>query len=253
MTGMYVLTAAMYPEATSRYAALGSPAQALAALRRDVATGNLSNDDADAIAMGLPLVAMEESARRTGYLRLQEALNADETWAAIEAATGADPLRLGQLQRRLPQMWMRSVWHGTGRQQLAVSLADAPRLQHLELHGYTTDDVRLPGDSRAVHIPVPPAAALVVPDAHGRKWLAAHLLIVEEPAPRRMWRLCLEAGTLDPAPARHVIVMDLPARTRLDTAVQRHHEKAVRGLDWRPIWTWALGAVLTQSPPTSRA
>ncbi|MCY1003917.1 hypothetical protein OWM54_42915 [Myxococcus sp. MISCRS1] len=251
MTTMFVLTAPVYPYETLRYAALTTPREALAALRRDVAAGRLDEANAAHIASTLPLLALEESARRTGYLRLQDALVADETWDAISATTGRDPDRVAQLRRQFPEVWMRSVWHGTGRHELAVTAGAAPRLCNIALHGYTTDQVRLPVGHRAVHIIVPPSAALEVPDGLGRTWLAAHILLVEEPAPRRRWRLCVEAGALTDAPARHVMSVDLPAGVDLDTVVRGFDATVVAGARWRAIWTWTLAAVLMHTPPSS--
>lgn len=89
------------------------------------------------------------------------------------------------------------------------------------------------------------------PDSDRVRWTATAFLGVKESEPR-VRRLFLEAPTGEGSSA-HMVTMALPPRTALDAAVAQHVEKAARGADWRPLWTWALGAVLSLTPPSSRA
>ncbi|RKH16525.1 hypothetical protein D7X74_15240 [Corallococcus sp. CA047B] len=246
---MQLLTASPISDECRRYWALGGIQAALDALVQDSRAGRISTEDADALALNFPLLALEDSARRTAFSRLQDATQDDRFMDAVLHVTRGDLGLVPLLQRRAAQYWMRLVYDATGQTSHTVAPALAESLRGMELHGYTCDDVRLPG--RALHLVVPPDAGLELPDNDRVRWTATDLLIVEESEPR-VWRLCLEAPTGEGRSA-HVLAMALPRRTALDAAMAQHAERAARGADWRPLWTWALGAVLSLAPPTSRA
>jgi hypothetical protein len=246
---MDILSQPLVPEPARRYWALGNAQVAFDAVIKDARAGRLTSKDANDIAFQLPFLALEDAARRTGFARLQEATQDDQFIKTVLLVIGDDVEMISFLQRRAAQYWMRLVYDATGQTSHTVAPALAESLRGTELHGYTCDDVRLP--VRALHLVVPPDAGLELPDNDRVRWTATDLLIVEESEPR-VWRLCLEAPTGDGRSA-HVVTMALPRRMALDAAMAQHAQKAARGADWRPLWTWALGAVLSLTMPTSRA
>ncbi|MFP2896573.1 hypothetical protein [Myxococcus sp. AB056] len=247
---MDILSQPLVPEPARRYWALGDAQVAFDSIIKDARAGRLTSKDANNIAFQFPFLALEDAARRTGFARLQEATQDDQFIKTVLLVIGDDVGMLSLLQRRAAQYWMRLVYDATGQTSHTVSPTLAASLRGTELHGYTCEDVRLP--VRALHIGVPPdVVGLELPDSDGAKWTATDLLIVEESGPR-LWRLCLEALTGEGRSA-HVVTMHLPPGMPLEKAVAQHEAKAAPGLDWRPLWTWAIGAVLSLTPPASRA
>ncbi|NVJ25844.1 hypothetical protein HUW62_31940 [Myxococcus sp. AM011] len=246
---MQILTASPIPEDSRRYWALGGADAALEAVDRDIKSGTLSIPHAAYVLSTVPLVALEEAARRTGHRRLRDAIDDAAYQEALYVALSFHPELESTLSRGAIQYWLRLAWEDGGRDTRSVPPTLAAQLRTMELHGYRTDDLRLP--HRGLHLAVPPEAGLELSDSNRVKWTATDLLIVEESEPH-LWRLCIEALTSEGRSA-HVLTMHLPPGMSLDAAVAQHEAKAAPGFDWRPLWTWALGAVLSLTPPASRA
>ncbi|NTX67637.1 hypothetical protein HUA74_44020 [Myxococcus sp. CA051A] len=243
---MRILIASPIPPATRAYWALGGTEAAFAAIDRALSDGRMPLPEAAHIVTTLPLVALEEAAARTRHQRLWDALNEPEYQNALFVALSFLPHLEETLTRGAVQYWLRLAWEAAGRHRHAVPPDAGAILGSTELHGIT-DDLRLP--HRALHLSVPPTAGLELADSNGALWTATDILLVEEPTPARVWRICLEALTAEGRTA-HIVNMALPSGLALNEAVALH----VGEHRWHPLWTWTLGAVLSMAPrPSSRA
>ncbi|WP_408891525.1 hypothetical protein ACJ2CR_18880 [Myxococcus faecalis] len=246
---MQILTASPIPEDSRRYWALGGAEAALEAVDRDIKAGAISLPHAAYVLSTVTLVALEGAARRTGHRRLRDAIDDAAYQEAVYVALSFHPELEATLNRGAIQYWLRLAWEEGGRDTRTVPATLAAQLRTMELHGYRTDDLRLP--HRGLHLAVPSEAGLELSASNRVKWTATdpHIVVESEP---HLWLLCLEALTGE-GRADHVLTMNLPPGMALETSIAQHEAKAAPNFDWRPLWTWAIGAVLSLTPPASQA
>ncbi|WP_342382181.1 hypothetical protein NVS55_40225 (plasmid) [Myxococcus stipitatus] len=225
--------------------------EAFSALDKHLTSRKVGEREAAELLLAFPLCAIEDACRARPHRGLADALEAEPYQEALYIASKFLPGNLEALVRQeATLLWLRLRWEATGRHSRSIPPHIAATLSTTELHGYAVADLRL--HPPALHLDVPAEAGLLLSDPEGHRWPIAGVLIVEETSPLRLWRIYVEAPTND-GRVVNVLTMQLPPGP-LDKAVAAHAAHAVPAVDWRSIWTWTLGAVLTGEPlPPSKA
>ena len=243
---MYVLNS-LGPGIEARvYWARGGPS----ALQEAVSTGALTEAMAARIAREMPLLALEDVVGLVGFERFEDAasepLVTETQLAVLEGKSD-----LVWSRQELLERWMQLRWVVHGHHAMVPSDALARAARDTELQGYCCDDVTVRG--RTLHVSVPPIAGVTLPDARGRDWLVADMLISSE-GDGQQWRVLLEAPSDTPQQqAVAGLRIDWPAGTSVHEALDRFVREAAPGVDWRGAWRWILGVLLAHQPPPARA
>ncbi|NBC40454.1 hypothetical protein [Corallococcus exiguus] len=212
--------------------------------------GALSEAMALRIAREMPLLALEDVVGRVGFERFQDAeldpLVTETQLAVLEGKTD-----LVWSRQELLERWMQLRWGAHGHHSMVMSDALARTARSTELQGYNCDDVTVRG--RTLHVPVPPVAGITLPDATGRDWPVADMLIASE-GDGQQWCVLLEApGDTPQQQTVAAIRIDWPAGVSVGEALDRFDKEAAPGVDWRAAWRWILGVMLARQPPPAQA
>ncbi|NBD09255.1 hypothetical protein [Corallococcus silvisoli] len=204
------------------------------------------------IAREMPLLALEEAAWRVGYDWFWD-VEHDQHVAATQRAVLADASarELVAARQVLLERWMQLRWAAHGQHSMVVSEELARTARTTECLGYTCDDVTV--RERTLHVSVPGAVGITLPDDRGRDWPVADMLIASE-GDGRQWRVMLEAPSDNPRQQTIAAVMiRWPVGATVGEALDHFDREGVPGIDWRGVWQWMLGVLLTRHPPPTQA
>ncbi|AKQ65046.1 hypothetical protein A176_001958 [Myxococcus hansupus] len=200
----------------------------------------ISGDDADRILCEMPIAALDQAARDTGYKRLDEALN-DRKFTAMLPLFVGDAEAVLRFRKRCVPRWMQLVHREAKGASWDVSRMHARRAMKTPLGTSSVDDIRLPKTS--LHFRVQPESALASPDKEQHAPVT-DVLVVEEPAPRRLWRIAVESGSAVGNTSALITSLDLPSGATLDTVLEQHAAQVATGEDWRSLLAWVVSMLL---------
>ncbi|NNC17649.1 hypothetical protein HJC22_18180 [Corallococcus exiguus] len=222
------------------------------ALQEAEEAGRLSASSARRIAVEMPLLALEEAVWRVGFERFRDAEQDPRVVRTQRAALAdASEMELVAARQELLERWMQLRWEVHGRHSMEVPDELARTARNTEVHGYNSDAVTV--RERTLHVSVPLVAGITLPDASGRNWPVADMLIASE-GDGEQWRVLLEAP--EDTPRRQTIAairIDWPANVSVGEALDQFDREAAPGVDWRGAWRWILGVVLARQSPPAQA
>jgi hypothetical protein len=211
-----------------------------AALVDAVKAGQLDPDDSVVLGRELVLIALEEAVDRLGFERLRD-VELDKHLVATQMDVLAHPDEVPAMRRLLVQRWMHLRWLAHGRSTFTVSPDVAREARGDSLMAMECAAFAFP---RMLHLRVPLAAELALPDGRGGQWPVTDILLSSEEGGQRL-RLLLEAPWKERGRQSTVVsALDWPQDATVAEAFQRHGPRAVPGVDWQGAWRLALAGVL---------
>ncbi|GHG82517.1 hypothetical protein [Comamonas sp. JC664] len=230
-----------YPDADARsYWDSFIPSRVKKEVMADAESRRISGDDADRIIEQVPLIALEAAARRTDFMRLKDALRDSDFLAMLPLFVG-DAESVARFHTRCVPRWMQFVFMGVKGASVDVSRMHARRAMKTPLGGSSVDGLRLP--KRAMHFRVQPESALASPDTAQRAPIT-DVLVVEEPTPRRRWRIAVESSSAADDSGPLVTSWELPVGATLEAALEMHAAQGATDEDWRGLLAWVAGMLL---------